>query len=179
LNESELFSMLSLLIVAGHETTVTFIGNAILALLQNPSQMQALRENPGLLPGAVEELLRYDSPVARAMTRWVAQDTVLAGQNLRRGDLIIVIPASANRDETRFANPVELDLSRQNNSHLAFGKGVHYCLGAPLARLEGEVALAALLRRFPKLRLDIPSAELHWREVPMFHSLERLPLRWD
>jgi len=179
LDESELFSMLSLLIVAGHETTVTFIGNAVLALLQNPEQLEELRQNPEILPGALEELLRYDSPVARALTRWVAQDTELAGQQLKRGDLIIVIPASANRDEARFKNPADLDLLRQSNPHLAFGKGVHYCLGAPLARLEGEIALQTLLRRFPRLRLDIPPADLQWRVVPMFHSLERLPLRWD
>lgn len=179
LSESELFSMLSLLIIAGHETTVTFIGSAVLVLIQNPSQLQVLLQKPDLLPAAVEELLRYDSPVARATIRWVAQDIELAGQQLRRGELIIVIPASAHRDELRFENPAELDLERGPNPHLVFGKGVHYCLGTWLARLEGEIALQALFQRFPGLRLGIPAAELQWRKVPMLHSLEHLPLRWD
>lgn len=178
LNESELFSMLSLLIVAGHETTVSFIGNAVLALLRNPDQLDALMGDPGRMATAVEELLRYDSPVERALTRWVARDVELAGQQLRRGDLIIAVPGSANRDEARFPHPAGLDLQRQPNPHLAFGKGVHYCLGAPLARLEGEVALNTLFRRLPGLELDIDPEELRWREVPLFRSLERLPVRW-
>lgn len=179
LNESELFSMLALLIVAGHETTVTFIGNAVLALLQNPEEREALMRNPGLMPAAVEELLRYDSPVERALTRWVAQDVELAGKSLKRGDLIIAVPASANRDETHFDNPTELRFDRKTNAHIAFGKGVHYCLGSPLARLEGEIALNTLFRRLPGLTLDCAPDELKWREVPLFHSLESLPVRWQ
>lgn len=126
----------------------------------------------------MEELLRYDSPVERALTRWVARDVELASQLLRRGDLIIAVPGSANRDEARFVDPTILDLQRQPNLHLAFGKGVHYCLGAPLARLEGEIALNTLFQRLPGLELDIAPQELRWREVPLFHSLERLPVRW-
>jgi cytochrome P450 len=178
LSEGELFSMLSLLIVAGHETTVTLIGNAVLALLQNPSQLQMLKEKPEAMMSAVEELLRYDSPVERALTRWVAEDTDLAGQRLRRGDLIIVILGSANRDESRFPEAAKLDLSRHPNPHLAFGKGAHYCLGAPLARLEAEIALNTLFQRLPDLTLDIKSDELAWRDVPLFRSLVHLPLRW-
>ena len=178
LDEGELFSMMVLLIVAGHETTVSLIGNAVLALLQHPAAWQALCDEPELIPGAIEELLRYDSPVERALTRWVAKDVALGGQQLRRGDLVVAVLGSANRDEARFQCPEELDLQRQPNPHLAFGKGAHYCLGAPLARLEGEIALGALLQRFPDLELDIDPAELAWRDVPLFRSLQQLPVRW-
>jgi cytochrome P450 len=178
LNESELFSMLSLLIVAGHETTVTLIGNAVLALLQNSDQLERLRRDPILTSRAVEELVRYDSPVDRALARWVAQDVELGGRQLKRGDVVIAILGAANRDERRFERPTELDLTRQPNPHLGFGKGPHYCLGAPLARLETEIALNTLFHRFQDLRLDISQDDLTWREVPLFRSLERLPLRW-
>jgi cytochrome P450 len=155
LSESELFSMLTLLIVAGHETTVTLIGNAVLALLRNPSELQTIIDQPEAMVQAVEELLRYDSPVERALARWVVQDVELAGQQLQRGDLIIAVLGSANRDEKRFEDPTRLDLARHPNPHLAFGKGAHYCLGAPLARVKAEIALNALFQRFPDLALDI------------------------
>lgn len=178
LNESELFSMLTLLIVAGHETTVTLIGNAVLALLRNPAQLQTVIDQPEAMVQAVEELLRYDSPVERALTRWMVEDVELAGQQMQRGDLIIAVLGSANRDEKRFEDPTGLDLARQPNPHLAFGKGAHYCLGAPLARLEAEIALNALFNHFPDLKLDIAPEELAWREVPLFRSLKQLPVRW-
>ena len=179
LNESELFSMLNLLIIAGHETTVSLIGNAVLVLLQHPDAWSALRADPDLIPGAVEELLRYESPVERALTRFVAVDVELGGHQLRQGDLLIAILGAANRDEARFDRPDTLDLERSPNRHLAFGRGAHYCLGAPLARLEGEVALRALLERFPDLQLDIEPDALAWRDVPLFRSLVRLPVRWE
>ena len=179
LNESELFSMLTLLIVAGHETTVTLIGNAVLALLRNPAQLETVINHPEGMAQAVEELLRYDSPVERALTRWVAEDVELTGQQLQRGDLIIAVLGSANRDENRFQDPTELDLARHPNQHLAFGKGAHYCLGAPLARLEAEIALNALFKRFSNLALDIKTEDLVWRDVPLFRSLTRLPVRWS
>jgi cytochrome P450 len=178
LNESELFSMLSLLIVAGHETTVTFIGNAVLALLQQPLELDILKQHPEKMAGAVEELLRYDSPVERALTRFVARDTELGGKQLKQGDVLIVILAAANRDEGRFDSPETFLMDRQPNPHVAFGKGIHYCLGAPLARLEGEIALNTLFRRLPGLQLDIRPEELVWREVPLFHSLVCLPVKW-
>lgn len=178
LSQGELFSMLVLLIVAGHETTVSLIGNATLTLLQHPEAWQELQSNPALIPQAVEELLRYDSPVERTLTRFAARDAELSGQQIRRGDLLIAVLGSANRDEARFADPATLELHRQPNPHMAFGKGVHYCLGAPLARLEAEVALRALLQRFPDLRLDIAESDLAWRDVPLFRSLVRLPVRW-
>jgi cytochrome P450 len=177
LSESELFSMIALLIVAGHETTVSLIGNAALALLQHPAAMAELRADPALIPSAIEELLRYDSPVERALNRFVARDVVLAGKQLRRGDILIAVLGSANRDADRFASPERLDIHREVQ-HLAFGKGIHYCLGAPLARLEGEVAIRALIQRFPSLDLAIDPTELSWRNVPLFRSLTRLPVRW-
>lgn len=179
LNESELFSMLTLLIVAGHETTVSLIGNAVLALLQHSDARNEMRSNPELIPSAMEEFLRYDSPVERTLTRFVAQDVQLVGQQLKRGDLIIVILGSANRDESQFSDAAQLDIHRKQNQHIAFGKGVHYCLGAPLARLEGEIALRVLFERIPDLTLDIDIQELEWRDVPLFHSLVSLPVKWN
>jgi cytochrome P450 len=179
LDESELFSMLSLLIVAGHETTVSLIGNTVLALLQNPDTLKEIKSHPEVIPSAIEEFLRYDSPVERTLTRFVAQDTEFAGQQLRKGDLIIVILGSANRDEAQFPASEVLDIRRKQNAHIAFGKGAHYCLGAPLARLEGEIAVRALFERIPDLELDIPVEALEWRDVPLFHSLVSLPVKWD
>lgn len=178
LSEGELMSMIALLIVAGHETTVSLIGNAALALLTHPEALAALRADHALIPDAVEELLRYDSPVERALNRFVTADTVLAGQQLRRGDIVIVALGSANRDEARFERPTELEIQRDPNPHMAFGKGIHYCLGAPLARLEAAVAIAALLDRLPNLQLAIEPSELSWRDVPLFRSLTRLPVTW-
>jgi cytochrome P450 len=179
LDESELFSMLSLLIVAGHETTVSLIGNTVLALLQQPETLEEIKRNPEVIPAAIEEFLRYDSPVERTLTRFVSEDIELAGQHFKRGDLVIVILGSANRDESQFTSPAILDIHRKQNAHIAFGKGVHYCLGAPLARLEGEIALRILFERIPDLALDIPLEELEWRDVPLFHSLVCLPVRWN
>ena len=176
LSQSELFSMIALLIVAGHETTVSLIGNATLALLQHPQVLVELREQPALIPGAIEELLRYDSPVERSLTRFVTRDVTLGGKQLRRGELLIAVLGSANRDDTRFADPTRLDAHRAPNPHLAFGKGIHYCLGAPLARVEAEIALRALIQRFPDLRLAAETADLAWRAVPLFRSLVRLPV---
>jgi cytochrome P450 len=179
LDESELFSMLSLLIVAGHETTVSLIGNAILALLQHPETLKEIKENPEIIPSAIEEFLRYDSPVERTLTRFVIEDIELAGQQFKRGDLVIVILGSANRDESQFTSPAILDIHRKQNTHIAFGKGVHYCLGAPLALLEGEIAIRILFDQIPDLALDLPLEDLEWRDVPLFHSLVCLPVRWN
>lgn len=179
LDESELFSTLSLLIVAGHETTVSLIGNTVLALLQHPATLNEIKRNPAVIPAAIEEFLRYDSPVERALTRFVSQDVELAGQHLKRGDLVIVVLGSANRDEAQFLSAEALDIHRKHNVHIAFGKGAHYCLGAPLARREGEIAVRVLFERIPDLKLDIPLEELGWRDVPLFHSLVRLPVKWD
>jgi len=178
LSEQELFSMVSLLIVAGHETTVSLIGNAVLALLEHPEQRAALVADPTATPRAIEELLRYDGPVERALPRWAGEDVELGGQRIGRGDAVIVILGSADRDPERFPDPDVLDLARTDVKHVAFGRGSHYCLGAPLARLEAEIALTTLLVRLPGLRLAVPVEELSWRPVPLFRSLAALPVAW-
>jgi cytochrome P450 len=179
LSEQELFSMVILLIVAGHETTVSLLGNAVLALLEHPEQCALLERDPALIGNAIEELVRYDGPVERALNRWAAEDVELGGHTIRRGDDVIVILGSADRDPERFSEPDSLDLARADTKHVGFGRGSHYCLGAPLARLEAEVALTTLLRRLPGLRLAVSAAELAWRPVPLFRSLARLPVAWS
>jgi len=170
--------MVVLLIVAGHETTVNLIGNATLAVLQHPEQRALLERDPSLMPRAIEELLRYDGAVERALNRWAATDIELGGHTIRRGDDVIVILGSANRDPDRFPDPDTLDVTRTDCKHIGFGRGSHYCLGAPLARLEGVIALTTLLRRLPGLRLDVSPEELRWRPVPLFRSLAALPVAW-
>jgi cytochrome P450 len=179
LSENELYSMVVLLIVAGHETTVSLITNAVLALLSNPDQLAELRADLSLLPSTVEELLRYDSPVERAITRLAATDVELGGQPISRGDFVIPVIGAANRDGERFPEADELKLARADNKHVGFGRGPHFCLGAPLARLETEIALETLLRRLPGLRLAISPDDLHWRPIPIFRSLASLPVEWE
>jgi cytochrome P450 len=180
LSEKELTSMVSLLIVAGHETTVSLIGNAMVALLAHPEQRALLERDPSLLPRAVEELIRYDGPVERTLNRWAAEDVELGGQTIRRGESVIVILGAADRDAERFETPDELDFHAERDArHLGFGRGSHFCLGAPLARLEAEIALGTLLRRLPGVRLAVSLDELRWRPVPLFRSLVALPLAWD
>jgi cytochrome P450 len=177
LSEQELFGMVALLIIAGHETTVSLIGNAVLALLQHPERRAELQDDPSLIGPAIEELLRYDSPVERTLNRWATADVELGGKTIKRGEYVIVILGSADRDPARFADPAELDFARQDK-HIAFGRGSHYCLGAPLARLEGEIAVATLLRRLPGIRLATDVQKLSWRPVPLFRSLVELPVEW-
>jgi cytochrome P450 len=180
LSEEELSSMVALLIVAGHETTVSLIGNAMRALLTHPEQRAAIECDPSLLPRAVEELIRYDGPVERTLNRWAAVDVEIRGRQIRRGETVIVILGAADHDPERFAEPDTLDLAAEREGrHLGFGRGRHFCLGAPLARLEAEIALGTLLRRLPGLRLAVPPAELRWRPVPLFRSLVALPVVWD
>lgn len=176
LTEAELSSMVVLLLVTGHETTVNLIGSGIWALLRHPEQMAWLRTNLGGMEMALEELLRFESPVETTTNRWVAHDLDFGGQTLRRGDIIRAALAAANRDETIFPNPDTLDLQRSPNRHLAFGHGSHYCLGAPLARLEGQIAFTTLLTRFPHLRLTVPPEALRWRSGVLLRGLEALPL---
>ncbi|MFO7681799.1 MAG: cytochrome P450 [Chloroflexota bacterium] len=177
LTEAELSSMVALLLVTGHETTVNLIGNGALALLRHPAQLAWMKEN-GRWETAVEELLRYDGPVETSTTRWVRQDVDYKGHAMKRGDVVRVVLTAANRDGCQFHQPDDLDLSRTPNRHLAFGHGIHYCLGAPLARLEGVIALQTLFGRFPDLRLAVPEADLKWRSGVLFRGLERLPLIW-
>ena len=179
LSEDELFSTMVLLIVAGHETTVNLIANAVLALERNPDQKAQLVTEPSLMPKAVEEFLRYDGSVERALNRWAAEDLNWNGHSIKRGSPIILILGSANHDPEKFDDPEALQLSRHPNPHLGFGKGPHYCLGAPLARLETEIAMTLLLTRLPNLRLAVPESELRWRFLPGFRGLEALPVKWD
>jgi cytochrome P450 len=175
LTESELYATCTLLLTAGHETTINLIGNGTLALLRNPEQLAQLRENPGLMKTAVEELLRYDSPV-QATGRVVYEDVEVGGLTLKPRAQVNFMLGAANHDPARFDNPHQLDLSRQPNPHLAFGSGIHYCLGAPLARLEGQIAFATLLERMPDLRLEID--EPKYRDNFILRGLEALPVSW-
>jgi len=177
LSPAELSSMVALLIVTGHETTVNLIGNGALALLQHPESRQCLHENPALWPLAVEELLRFDGPVETSTTRWVGKTITYKGFTLHRGDVVRLVFSAANRDAAAFDHPDQLDISRTENKHLAFGMGIHYCLGAPLARLEGEMALQTLFTRFPQLHLSTPAEQLEWRSGVLFRGLKRLPVK--
>lgn len=176
LSEDELLAMIFLLLVAGHETTVNLIGNGALALMRHPGQMERLRGDPSLVKTAVEELLRYESPLVTATERFAREDIPIAGVVIPRGELVYAVLASANRDPRQFPEADTLDVAREPNRHLAFGLGIHYCLGAPLARLEGEIAIAALLRRAPGLRLAVPPERLRWRRGLVLRGLESLPV---
>ncbi len=179
LSEEELYGMVVLLIVAGHETTVNLIGNGTLALLTHPDQLAMLQENPALMASAVEELLRYDGPVERATMRFAAEDITLRGQLIRRSEPVVVVLGSADRDPAQFGQPDTLDITRDNSRHLAFGYGIHYCVGAPLARMEGRIAFNTLLARLPNLRLAAPVAALTWRFNPILRGMHHLPVAWD
>ncbi len=176
LTTSEMVAMIFLLLVAGHETTVNLIGNGMLALLEHPDQMEKLRSNPSLIKSAVEEILRYTNPVDTATERYARKDVTIAGVTIPRGDMVFAIIASANRDERQFANPDALDIAREPNRHLAFGLGSHFCLGAPLARLEGQIAIATLLDRVQDLRLAVAPDTLRWKRGLLLRGLESLPV---
>jgi cytochrome P450 len=176
LSEDELLAMVMLLLVAGHETTVNLIGCGTLALLEHPEQMEKLRRDPGLIKPAVEELLRFTSPVDLATERYTREDVVMGGITIPRGEMVYVAITSANRDGRHFPNPDTLDITREPNKHLAFGLGAHFCLGAPLARLEGQLAINTLLRRLPNLRLTMAPSQLRWRRGLLLRGLEALPV---
>jgi cytochrome P450 len=178
LTEMELSSMVALLLVTGHETVVNLIGNGLLALLKHPQQLALLKADPGLIAPAIEELLRFDGPVETSTTRWARTDLTFHDQAIQRGDVVRAVIAAANRDPAIFSHPDQLDLTRQDNRHLGFGQGIHYCLGAPLARLEAEIALLTLLQRLPNLRLAVPPNQLHWHSGTLFRGLQSLPVRW-
>jgi cytochrome P450 len=176
LDETEAVSMAFLLLVAGHETTVNLIGNGTLALLRNPDRLAELRADPSLVPAAVEEFLRLDSPVNLATMRFTAEPVTIAGADIPAGELVLLSLGSANRDPAHYERPDELDLHR-GTGNLAFGHGIHHCLGAPLARMEGDIAFRALLDRFPDLALAGEPDELVWRSSTLFRGLTRLPVR--
>jgi cytochrome P450 len=165
--------MLLLLLVAGHETTVNLIGNGLLALLRHPDQFERLRTDESVERSAVEEFLRYDSAV-QFTGRLVKEDVEIGGHHIRKGSGISTIVASANRDPAVFDDPDTLDIGRDPNPHLSFSAGIHYCLGAQLARMEGQIALSSLVRRFPKLKLA--TEDLVWRPAPILRGVEALPV---
>ena len=173
LNETELLSTCITLIAAGHETTTGLIGNGLLALLLHPDQMQKLRDDPTLITTAVKEFLRYDTSFQRAW-RLTAEDAEIGGKLIPKGQTVSLMLGAANRDPARFSDPDRLDITRTPNRHVAFGQSVHACLGAPLARREGEIAFTTLLRRFPKLRLAESTGTIAWQPNNTFHNLKSL-----
>jgi hypothetical protein len=173
LTEDELFANCVLLMIAGHETTTNLIGNGVLALLQNPGQREALSANPELIVSAVEELLRYDSPVQK-MGRIALADIHIAGKQIEKGQLVCFSFAAANRDPEQFESPNQLDIARKPNRHLAFGHGLHYCVGAALARLEGQIAINSILRSLPKL--ELANEKLEWHRNFTLRGLKSLPV---
>jgi pimeloyl-[acyl-carrier protein] synthase len=173
LSEDELLATCILLLVAGHETTVNLIGNGTLALLRHPDQLRRLREDPGLIASAVEELLRYDGPVQRT-ARIPSEDVTIRGKTLAKGELVMPFIGAADRDPAQFPDPDRLDITRVDNRHIAFGWGIHFCLGAPLARVEGQIAITTLVQRFPKLALATHTPE--YRESLTLRGLKTLPV---
>ena len=177
LDDDELLAMVFVLLIAGYETTVNLIATGTLLLLRNPDQLARLRDDPGLIGPAVEELLRLACPVDHASERYAREDVDLGGVTIPRGALVLVGVASANADGTQFADAERLDLGRTENRHLSFGLGPHYCLGAPLARLEGRIAIGELVRRFPDVRLAVPPERLRWRPGILLRGLMSLPVQ--
>ncbi|MFI5986687.1 cytochrome P450 [Streptomyces sp. NPDC051555] len=183
LTEAEATAMCFVLLFAGFETTINLIGNGTYALFRNPDQRALLQESlaagdRALLETGIEELLRYDGPVELATWRYATVPLTLGGQDIPAGDPVLVVLAAADRDPARFDDPDVLDLSRSDNQHLGYGHGIHYCIGAPLARLEGQTALATLLTRLPDLELAVPPEELRWRGGLIMRGLRTLPVRF-
>jgi pimeloyl-[acyl-carrier protein] synthase len=173
LTENELLATCILLLVAGHETTVNLIGNGTLALLRHPDQLQRLRDNPGLIGTAVEELLRFDGPVQRT-ARIPSEDVTIGGKLIPKGDMVMPFIGAADRDPAQFTEPDRLDIGRTDNRHIAFGWGIHFCLGAPLARVEGQIAINTLVRRLPKLALATEAPA--FRQSLTLRGLSALPV---
>ncbi|MER8235450.1 cytochrome P450 [Streptomyces sp. NPDC094049] len=184
LTENEAAAMAFILLFAGFETTVNLVGNGLYALLRHPEQRARLQDSiaageTGLLETGIEELLRYDGPVEMATWRYATRPLTIGGQEIPAGDPVLVVLAAADRDPERFDGPDVLDLARRDNQHLGYGHGIHYCLGAPLARLEGQTALATLLTRLPDLRLAADPAELRWRGGLIMRGLRTLPVEFS
>jgi cytochrome P450 len=173
LSENELLATCILLLVAGHETTVNLIGNGTMALLRHPDQLRRLREDPGLIASAVEELLRYDGPVQRT-ARTPTADVTVGGRTIGKGEMVMPFIGAADRDPAQFPHPDRLDITRADNRHIAFGLGIHFCLGAPLARVEGQIAIGTLVRTLPKLALATDAPE--YRQSLTLRGLQVLPL---
>lgn len=178
LSEDELTSLAFLILFAGYENTVHLIANAVLALLTHPEQLAAARAEPELIAGAFEEFARFDGPAPLSIRRFPREDVTIGGVTVPAGETVLLAIASANRDPDQFTDPDRLDLRRRENGHLSLGHGIHYCLGAPLARMETELALTALLRRFPDLALDVPVEQLRHRPALRARGLLELPVRY-
>jgi len=177
LTDVELRSNALLLLSAGFETTVNLVANGLLALLRHPEAMAALRSEPNLMTTAVDELLRYDSPVSCVTYHFAQEPVEIGGFEIRSGEHVVIAAAAANHDPTVFADPSRLDLRREGSGQiLSFSHGIHFCLGAPLARLEGEIAFGTVLRRLAGLRLAVPTDSLVWKASFVLHRLERLPV---
>jgi cytochrome P450 len=179
LNKDELLAMVFLLLIAGHETTVNLIGNGMLALFEHPEALNRLRDDPPIIKSSIEELLRYTSPVFMSTERYAREDITIHDITIPRGEMTLGVIGSANRDETIFHKPDELDITREPNRHLSFGQGIHFCLGAPLARLEAEIAINTLLRRTSGLRLRVAPESLRWRPSMILRGLESLPVSFN
>lgn len=173
LSEDELLATAVLLLGAGHETTMNLIGNGLLALFRNPEQLAKLKAEPALIQSAVEEFLRYDGPV-QMTARTALEPVEVGGKTIEKGQQVIIVLAAANRDPEPFADPDRLDITRKDNPHIAFSHGIHYCVGAPLARAEAQIVFSSLLRRMPNLRLH--TEELEWREMVTLRGLKALPV---
>ncbi|QBG56193.1 cytochrome P450 [Bacillus amyloliquefaciens] len=178
LSESELYSMLFLLVVAGLETTVNLLGSGTLALLLHKDQLENIKRQPDTIQTAVEELLRYTSPVIMMANRWAIEDFTYKDVSIKKGDMIFIGIGSANRDPEYFDEPDTLNVARTPNRHISFGFGIHFCLGAPLARMEASIAFNALLKRFPNIELNGSSEDLTWRKNVFLRGLETLPVRF-
>ncbi|PYN10006.1 MAG: cytochrome P450 [Candidatus Rokuibacteriota bacterium] len=175
LNEVELLATCILLLIAGHETTVNLIGNGTLALLRHRDQLQRLQRDPGLTASAIEELLRFDGPVQRT-ARIPSEDIVIGGRTIAKGEMVMPFIGAADRDPVQFPDPDRLDIGRADNRHIAFGWGIHFCLGAPLARIEGQIAISTLVRRMPKL--ELATAQPEYRQSLTLRGLKALPVRF-
>ncbi|OON80565.1 cytochrome P450 family protein [Streptomyces tsukubensis] len=177
LSEDELMSLAFLTLIAGYDNTVSLIGNAVLTLLHHPDQLAAVRTAPDRWSGAVEELARFDGPMPLAMRRFATEDITIAGVTVPAGETVLLSLAAAHRDPRHYPEPDRFDIGRDAGGHLALGHGIHYCLGAPLARMEGEIALRALFDRFPGLALEDPEADPRWRPSMRSRGLLSLPVR--
>jgi cytochrome P450 len=176
LDRMELLSMIFLLLVAGHETTVNLIANGMLLLLQHPDQLEKLKNDSTLIRPAVEEILRYNGPVETTTFRWAFEDVEIGGVTIPAGDVVLPALLAANRDPAYFENPNVFDITRENNKHIAFGLGIHYCVGAPLARMEGAIAINTLLKRLPNLQLAVDIEDLQWSESILLHGMKEMPV---
>ncbi len=178
LSAAELRALAYLLLIAGHETTVNLISNGVRALLAHPDQLAALRADFSLLDGAIEEMLRYDGPVENATVRFAAAPVPLGGRVIPAGSMVLVGLAAGDRDPSRYPSPDTFDIRRDTRGHLAFGHGLHFCMGAPLARLEARIVLRTLLTRCPSLSLDPTAGPLDWLPGMLMRGVRSLPVRW-